>query len=169
MYPLICQPLPCTSGRTTLTSRCGSRDGRLGGGLSYELSYLSRVGQDWIAVPTKMRTKILARLLPNRTCDFRVRAKNSAGWGDYSETNELQTPCGRSKVGGTIDDGSTQQYRSNGRVLCLHVSTTHQSSQRSTRLFGRDRGLFARPIRHWHRDMTSNYCPFEGGCADYML
>ncbi|CAN0083379.1 unnamed protein product, partial [Sphacelaria rigidula] len=66
-----------------------------GGGVTYELQYRSRVGQDWIAVPTKMPTKILTGLLPNHIYDFRVRANNSAGWGDYSEVTELQTPSER--------------------------------------------------------------------------
>lgn len=59
--------------------------------MTYELQYRSRVGQDWIAVQTKMPTKILTGLLPSHTYDFRVRATNAAGWSDYSAITELKT------------------------------------------------------------------------------
>lgn len=67
--------------------------------MTYELQYRSRVGQDWILVQTKTPNKILTSLLPGQVYDFRVRATNSAGWGDFSPTVELQMPSER-KTGG---------------------------------------------------------------------
>lgn len=72
-----------------------SRDGKLGGGVTYELQYRSRVGQDWILMPTKTPNKILTGLSPGQVYDFRVRALNSAGWGDFSAMVEVQMPSER--------------------------------------------------------------------------
>lgn len=76
-----------------------SRDGKLGGGVTYELQYRSRVGQDWVLVPTKTPNKILTGLLPRQLYDFKVRALNSAGWGEFSPTIELQMPSERKRGG----------------------------------------------------------------------
>ena len=67
--------------------------------MTYELQYRSRVGQDWILVPTKTPNKILTGLYPGQMYDFKVRARNSAGWGDFSPTVELQMPSERTKGG----------------------------------------------------------------------
>lgn len=76
-----------------------SRDGQLGGGVTYELQYRSRVGQDWIPIPTKTPNKTLTGLVPGHVYDFRVRAVNSAGWGDFSSVTELNTPSEKTKGG----------------------------------------------------------------------
>lgn len=72
-----------------------SRDGKLGGGVTYELQYRSRVGQDWILMPTKTPNKILTGLSPGQLYDFRVRALNAAGWGDFSAMVEITMPKDR--------------------------------------------------------------------------
>lgn len=76
-----------------------SRDGQLGGGVTYELQYRSRVGQDWILIPTKTPNKTLTGLVPGHVYDFRVRAVNSAGWGEFSSVTELNTPSEKAKGG----------------------------------------------------------------------
>lgn len=82
-----------------------SRDGNLGGGVTYELQYRSRVGQDWILIPTKTSNKILTGLVPGHVYDFRVRAVNAAGWGEFSSVTELKTPSDKAKGGGkTVQD-----------------------------------------------------------------
>lgn len=84
--------------------RCGSSSaGKLGGGVTYELQYRSRTGQDWIVVATKTSNKILTGLMPGQTYGFRVRALNSAGWGDFSETTELVMPSERKKDSSSKD------------------------------------------------------------------
>ncbi|CAM9774379.1 unnamed protein product [Discosporangium mesarthrocarpum] len=80
-----------------ITSSC---DGKLGGGVTYELRYRSREGQDWVTIPTKTPTKIISGLLPSHTYDFQARAGNAAGWGEYSPTCVLVTPGEKKVVGG---------------------------------------------------------------------
>lgn len=79
-----------------------STDGKLGEGVTYELQYCSRTGQDWILVPTKMPNKILTGLSPDELYFFRVRAVNSAGWGDFSAVTEFQMPRARDKGGAPV-------------------------------------------------------------------
>lgn len=86
---------PFVSHTTSSTLLNSSKDGKLGGGVTYELQYRSRVGQDWILVPTKTPNKILTGLSPGQVYDFRVRAFNSAGWGEFSAIVELQMPSER--------------------------------------------------------------------------
>lgn len=69
-----------------------SRDGKLGGGVAYELHYRPRAGQDWISVATKTPNKILTGMNTGDWYDFKVRAVNSAGNGDFSSTTAFQMP-----------------------------------------------------------------------------
>lgn len=78
---------------------CSSREGKLGGGVTYELHYRSRAGQDWILVPTKTPNKILTGLVPGQLYDFKVRALNCAGLGEFSPTVDLQMPSERRRDG----------------------------------------------------------------------
>lgn len=84
-----------------------SRDGELGGGVTYELQYMSRVGQEWILIDTKTPNKTLLGLLPGHTYDFRVRALNSTGWGEFSPVTEFRTPSDKNRGGGTTTNSSS--------------------------------------------------------------
>lgn len=70
---------------------------------NYELRLREIKGQEWKIERTQATHKIMTGLKPDTTYEVQVRAKNVAGWSEFSEVVYISTPVGKKK-GGTEEE-----------------------------------------------------------------
>ena len=85
--------------RATLTPPLGARRYWLPPKTHFELRCRIAKTSEWKIERTQATNKLLTDLLPDEDYEVQVRAKNVAGWSDFSELVVIRTPAGKDGKG----------------------------------------------------------------------
>ena len=75
---------------------------------NYELRLREIKGTEWKIERTQATHKIMTGLKPDTTYEVQVRAKNVAGWSDFSEVVHISTPVGKKQPGEEGKEGEKE-------------------------------------------------------------